>query len=86
MYEDLIELEFFSYGIKLRVDGKESRTLSKVFGLRFVVVVSGQGRQFNIVSTTIAVGRGERISDLLRYLYISFRFWYQVHGHRFSRL
>ncbi|CAF1096753.1 unnamed protein product [Adineta ricciae] len=38
--------------------GRDRRTLSKVYGLRFVVTISGKGGQFNIVNLFVAIGSG----------------------------
>ncbi|CAF3440095.1 unnamed protein product [Rotaria socialis] len=43
---------------KYRVNDTDYRTLSKVYGLRFVVAITGKGGQFNIVNLFIAIGSG----------------------------
>lgn len=45
------------YAQKYRVNETDYRTLSKVFGLRFVVVITGKGGQFNIVNLFVAIGK-----------------------------
>ena len=41
---------------KYNVNGIEYRTLTKVYGLRFVLTISGKGRRFDIVRLFIAIG------------------------------
>ncbi|CAF4202237.1 unnamed protein product [Rotaria sp. Silwood2] len=43
---------------KYRVNETNYRTLSKVYGLRFVISITGKGGQFNIVNLFIAIGSG----------------------------
>ncbi|CAF2447127.1 unnamed protein product [Rotaria sp. Silwood2] len=43
---------------KYRVNDTDYRTLSKIYGLRFVVAISGKGGQFNIVDLFVAIGSG----------------------------
>ncbi|CAF4448061.1 unnamed protein product, partial [Rotaria magnacalcarata] len=40
---------------KYRVDGVDRRTLSKIYGLRFVISITGAGGQFNIVNLFVAI-------------------------------
>jgi len=48
----------YRFAQKYRVDGTDYRTLSKVYGLRFIVSITGKGGQFNIVNLFIAIGSG----------------------------
>ncbi|CAF3430901.1 unnamed protein product [Rotaria sp. Silwood1] len=43
---------------KYHINGTDYRTLSKIYGLRFVVSISGKGGQFNIVDLFVAIGSG----------------------------
>ncbi|CAF1149122.1 unnamed protein product [Rotaria magnacalcarata] len=43
---------------KYRVGGVDRRTLSKIYGLRFVISITGAGGQFNIVNLFVAIGSG----------------------------
>jgi hypothetical protein len=47
---------FPSYASKYRINGTDYRTLSKVYGLRFVVAITGKGGQFDIVNLFVAIG------------------------------
>ncbi|CAF0780302.1 unnamed protein product [Adineta steineri] len=51
----LLEVNFAQ---KYREDGVDYRTLTKVYGLRFVVSITGKGGQFNIVNLFLAIGSG----------------------------
>jgi len=39
-------------------EGKDIRTLSKVYGIRFVITTTGQAGRFNIVNLFVAIGSG----------------------------
>ncbi len=41
---------------KHNVNGKEYRTLTKVYGLRFILSIRGEGRRFDIVHLFVAIG------------------------------
>jgi hypothetical protein len=41
---------------KYNINGIEYRTLTKVYGLRFVLSIRGKGRRFDIVHLFIAIG------------------------------
>ncbi|CAF1082300.1 unnamed protein product [Rotaria sordida] len=43
---------------KYRINGTEYRTLSKIYGLRFIVAISGKGGKFDIVNLFVAIGSG----------------------------
>jgi P2X purinoceptor 4 len=43
---------------KYRVGDVDYRTLSKIYGLRFVVSITGKGGRFNIVNLFVAIGSG----------------------------
>lgn len=45
------------YAQKYRENGTEYRTLAKVYGLRFVVAISGKGGQFYIVNLFVSIGK-----------------------------
>jgi hypothetical protein len=47
---------FYRYAQKYRINDTDYRTLTKVYGLRFVVTISGRGGQFNIVNLFVAIG------------------------------
>jgi hypothetical protein len=47
---------FDRFAEKYNVNGKEYRTLTKVYGLRFILSIRGEGRRFNIVQLFIAIG------------------------------
>jgi len=56
----LTELSLFvfnSYAQKFRINDTDYRTLAKVYGIRFVVAITGKGGQFNIVNLFVAIGR-----------------------------
>jgi hypothetical protein len=42
---------------KYRVNDIDYRTLTKVYGLRFVLAITGKGGQFNIVNLFVAIGK-----------------------------
>lgn len=44
--------------VNTRVDDKDYRTLSKIYGLRFVITISGTSGRFNIVNLVVAIGSG----------------------------
>ncbi|CAF1277977.1 unnamed protein product [Adineta steineri] len=48
----------YRFAQKYREDGVDYRTLTKVYGLRFVVSITGKGGQFNIVNLFLAIGSG----------------------------
>ncbi|CAF3453675.1 unnamed protein product [Rotaria sp. Silwood1] len=48
----------YRYANRYRINGTNYRTLSKVYGLRFVIAITGKGGQFNIVNLFIAIGSG----------------------------
>jgi len=48
----------YRYAQKYRINDTDYRTLSKVYGLRFVVAISGRGGLFNIVNLFVAIGSG----------------------------
>jgi cation transporter protein len=48
----------YRYATKYRVNDTDYRILSKVYGLRFVVAISGRGGRFNIVNLFVAIGSG----------------------------
>jgi cation transporter protein len=48
----------YRFAQKYRVNGTNYRTLYKVYGLRFVVSITGKGGQFNIVNLFVAIGSG----------------------------
>ena len=56
-YESFV-LYFFigRFADTYKMNGKEYRTLTKVYGLRFVISISGKGRRFDIVQLFFAVG------------------------------
>ena len=41
---------------KYNVDGIEYRTLTKIYGLRFILSVRGEGRKFDPVHLFVAIG------------------------------
>ncbi|CAF4457173.1 unnamed protein product, partial [Adineta steineri] len=43
-------------GQKYHQNGTDYRILSKIYGLRFVIAISGNGGQFNIVNLFVAIG------------------------------
>ncbi|CAF1359002.1 unnamed protein product [Adineta steineri] len=45
-------------GQKYHQNGTDYRILSKIYGLRFVIAISGNGGQFNIVNLFVAIGSG----------------------------
>ncbi len=51
----------YRIGEKYRFNGTEYRTLSKIYGLRFVVSITGQGGQFYIVNLFVAIGKNDRL-------------------------
>ena len=53
---------FSSFGEKYRENKIDYRTLSKVYGLRFVIVTVGIGGRFSVVSLTLAIGIGRKTS------------------------
>lgn len=53
----MIDLSSYRYGQKYRENGTEYRTLAKVYGLRFVVTISGKGGKFYIVNIIFAIGK-----------------------------
>jgi hypothetical protein len=66
-----IFLVFYRSAQKYRADNTDYRTLSKIYGLRFVIAITGKGGQFNIVNLFVAIGR----RDLLyRFLFEDFVF------------
>ncbi|CAF3898595.1 unnamed protein product [Adineta steineri] len=48
----------YRFAQKYRENGVDYRTLTKVYGLRFVVSITGKGGQFNIVNLFLAIGSG----------------------------
>ncbi|UJR08640.1 hypothetical protein I4U23_012899 [Adineta vaga] len=48
----------YRFAQKYYQDGKDYRTLTKIYGLRFVVTITGKGGQFNIVNLFVAIGSG----------------------------
>ena len=48
---------FDRFAEKYNVKGIEYRTLTKVYGLRFVVSIRGKGRRFDIVRLFVAIGK-----------------------------
>ncbi|CAF1510198.1 unnamed protein product, partial [Rotaria sp. Silwood1] len=43
---------------KYRINDTDYRTLSKIYGLRFVVAITGKGGQFDILDLFVAIGSG----------------------------
>lgn len=54
----------FRYIQKYRVNGTDYRTLTKMYGLRFVVTITGKGGQFNIVNLFVAIGMNDLLLKL----------------------
>jgi hypothetical protein len=53
-----IQCSSFSFAQKYRKNDTDYRTLTKVYGLRFVVSITGKGGQFDIVNLVVAIGSG----------------------------
>jgi hypothetical protein len=51
----------YRYGDKYRINGTDYRTLSKIYGLRFVIAITGLGGQFYIVNLFVAIGKNNRL-------------------------
>ncbi|CAF1364298.1 unnamed protein product [Rotaria sordida] len=45
----------YRFANKYRENGKDYRTLTKVFGLRFIVVITGKGGKFDILATSTTI-------------------------------
>lgn len=50
---------------KTRIDGIDYRILSKIYGLRFVVSITGIGGRFYIVNLFVAIGRSALVSRMI---------------------
>ena len=50
---------------KTRSDGIDYRILSKIYGLRFVVSITGTGGRFYIVNLFIAIGRNTVVLQMI---------------------
>ncbi|CAF4122717.1 unnamed protein product, partial [Adineta steineri] len=48
----------YRFAEKYSVNGKKYRTLTKIYGFRFIVAINGKGRQFDIVNLFVAIGSG----------------------------
>lgn len=55
----------YRYAQKFRVNDTEYRNLYKVYGLRFVISITGKGGQFNIVNLFVAIGKNDSYNVLL---------------------
>jgi hypothetical protein len=49
-------LIFYRSAQKYRENDKDYRILSKIYGLRFVIAITGKGGRFNIVNLFVAIG------------------------------
>ncbi len=48
---------FQSFADKYRLNGKEYRTLTKMYGLRFVLTITGNGGRFDLYYLFLSVGK-----------------------------
>ncbi|CAF0953966.1 unnamed protein product [Adineta steineri] len=48
----------YRFAEKYSVNGIKYRTLTKIYGLRFIIAIRGKGRQFDIVHLFVAIGSG----------------------------
>jgi hypothetical protein len=50
-------LFLLSFADKYRLNGKEYRTLTKMYGLRFVLTITGNGGKFDFYFLFLSVGK-----------------------------
>jgi hypothetical protein len=55
-FEFYILVYFDRFAEKYNMNGTEYRTLTKVYGLRFVLSIRGKGRRFDVVRLFVAIG------------------------------
>jgi hypothetical protein len=64
---------FFSlnrFADKYRINGIEYRTLTKMYGLRFVLTITGDARKFDLYYLFLAVGMFLFLKKSPRHIYI----------------